>query len=107
MLTKFIKYLCMSALNGNGRAHKGAGFGLYKPRPKLKSVLVYQDDARVLQWWLKQPPKPFCILCIPVYSMCIVRHCGNIFWFIFSFVASFILWALIYTLHCGELLTFF
>lgn len=35
---------------------KGAGFGLYKPRPNPKTLLVYQVNARVLLRCLKQIP---------------------------------------------------
>ncbi len=38
---------------------KGAGFGLYKPRPNIKTGLVFQVDARVLLRCLSKTQTPF------------------------------------------------
>ncbi len=87
--------------------NKGAGFGLYKPRPNIKTGLVYQVDARVLLRCLKQNPNPFRILWIPVFylNISLLDYFSGLF---FPFFVYLVLWifgflgALVYILHCGQ-----
>ncbi len=57
-------YLCVCVLNVSLTFKwygptKGAGFGLYKPRPDIKTGLVFQVDARVLLRCLSKTETPF------------------------------------------------
>ncbi len=50
------------SLTLNGMVHKRGGVGLYKPRPNIKTGLVFQVDARVLLRCLsKTKPLPYMV----------------------------------------------
>ncbi len=61
---------------------KRVGIGLYKLRPNLKTMFVYQVGARVLPWCLEQTPKHLFIYCEYLFfiPVCItVGLCSGLF----------------------------
>ncbi len=67
---------------------KGVGIGLYKLRPNLKTMFVYQVDARVLPWCLEQTQNTFSFIVNTFFYTC-MYHCWIMFWFLFPFCSFF------------------
>ncbi len=68
---------------------KGQGLALYKLRPNINMMLVYQDDARVLPWCLEQTQNPF-VYC--GYLFVAFIYLWILFWFILPFCCFFGNW---------------